>query len=184
TARSAYLRKAAIRPDNPKVKHVPTHSHSDRWIGASGAWGNAWSGVGKIRRGQGIHYLRCGAASCSHRRLCERVGPRGKCCQGGRRYLRDNSSGERSARSSHRRSGRGQRLQSYRHVMAWTQRTFHAATWQRDKQGADLRENPSTGLSVKVQPSHAVALEHLLATRAKAGAPHLKALLNCAIIAE
>src|ERR1700741_4001239 len=87
----AYIRKAAMRPDNREVKHVPAYSHSDRWVGASAAWGGAWIGVGEIRWSQGICNLRCGTASCADRRFCERVGSRGKCGQGGRCFLRDNS---------------------------------------------------------------------------------------------
>ena len=37
------------------------------------------------------------------------------------------------------------------HVIAWAQRTFHASNRQCDKQGADARENPRTGLSLNVQ---------------------------------
>src|SRR6516164_2392532 len=56
----AYIRKAAIRPDNREVKDVPAYSHSDRWVGASGAWGDAWVGAGEIPWSQGIRNLRCG----------------------------------------------------------------------------------------------------------------------------
>jgi len=48
----AYLRKAAIRPDNREVKPVPAYSHSDRWVGVSAAWGGTWFGVGEIRWSQ------------------------------------------------------------------------------------------------------------------------------------
>ena len=76
---------------------------------------------------------------------------RGKCGQGGWCFLRDDSSGERATSSSHHRSSRGQRLRSHCYVIAWAQRTFHASNRQCDKQGADARENPRTGLSVNVQ---------------------------------
>ena len=33
---------------NREVKHVPTYSHSDRWVGASGARGDAGVGTGEI----------------------------------------------------------------------------------------------------------------------------------------
>ena len=62
-----------------------------------------------------------------------------------------NSSGERATPSSHHRSSRGQRLRPHRYVIAWAQRTFHASNRQCDKQGADARENPRTGLSVNVR---------------------------------
>ena len=42
------------------MKHVSAYSHSDRWIGASGAWGDAWVGAGEIPWSQGIRNLRCG----------------------------------------------------------------------------------------------------------------------------
>ena len=64
---------------------------------------------------------------------------------------RDDSSGERATPSSHHRSSREQRLRSHRYVIAWAQRTFQASNRQCDKQGADARENPRTGLSVNVQ---------------------------------
>ena len=66
-------------------------------------------------------------------------------------FLAGRSSGERATPSSHHRSSRGQRLRSHRYVIAWAQRTFHASNRQCDKQGADARENPRTGLSVTVQ---------------------------------
>ena len=86
------------------------------------------------------------------------VGSRGKCGQGGRCFLRDNSSGERATPSSHPRSGRGQKLRSHRYVIAWAQRTFHASNRQCDKQGADASENPRTGLSMNVRTARWVKM--------------------------
>src|SRR6185436_5721043 len=162
----AYIRKAAIRPDKREVKHVSAYSHSDRWIGASGAWGDAWVGAGEIPWSQGIRNFCCGtvfrndrAVPGGSRNICraaqgaghERVGARRKCGQGGWYFLQDDPSGERATPSSHHRSSRGQRLRSHRYVIAWAQRTFHASNRQCDKQGADARENPRTGLSVTAQ---------------------------------
>ena len=79
------------------------------------------------------------------------VGSRGKCGQGSRCFLRDDSGGERATPSSHHRSGRGKRLRSHCYVIARSQRTFHASHRQCDKQGADASENSRTGLSVSVQ---------------------------------
>src|SRR4030095_15310458 len=56
----AYIRKAAKCPDDREVIHVPAYSHSDRWVGASGAWGGAGVGAGEIPGSQGICNLRCG----------------------------------------------------------------------------------------------------------------------------
>ena len=148
--RTKLIRNAAIRHNREK-KLVPAYSHSDRWVGASGAWGGPWVGAGEIRWGQGICNQRCGTDFCSDRRLCKRVGSRNKCGEGGRCFLRDNSGGERATPSSHHRNGRGERLRSHCYVVAWSQRTFRASNRQCDKQGADARENPRIGLSVNVQ---------------------------------
>jgi nucleotide-binding universal stress UspA family protein len=53
--------------------------------------------------------------------------------------------------SSHHRSCRGQRLRSHCDVVARAQRTCRSSNRQCDKQGADARENPRTGLSVNVR---------------------------------
>jgi enoyl-[acyl-carrier-protein] reductase (NADH) len=72
--------------------------------------------------------------------------------QGGWCFLRDHTSGEQPPPSSHHRVSRGQRLRSHCHVITWAQRTFHVSNRQCDKQSADARENPRTGLSVNVRP--------------------------------
>src|SRR5580692_2739979 len=51
-----------------EVKHVSAYSHSDRWVGASGAWGGAWDGAGEIPWSQGICNLRCGTAFRNEKR--------------------------------------------------------------------------------------------------------------------
>ena len=73
-------------------------------------------------------------------------------------YFLQTSSGERATPSSHHRSSRGQRLRPHRYVIARAQRTFHASNRQCDKQGADARENPRTGLSVNVQTAQWVKI--------------------------
>src|SRR5262249_24301034 len=133
-----------------EAKHVSPYSHSDRWVGAGRAWGGSWVRVGEIRWSQGIYHLRCGTASCSHGRFCERVGSRKNCGYGGWRFLRNNPGGKRATPPSHHHSRRGQGLRSHCHVMAWAQWTFHASHRQCDKQGAGLCENPCAGLSVSL----------------------------------
>src|SRR5215470_9879615 len=48
TRGAAYNRKGSDTSRQPEVKHVPAYSHSDRWVGASRAWGGAWVGAGEI----------------------------------------------------------------------------------------------------------------------------------------
>ena len=187
TSAQAYIRKAAfvVRSNNREVELVPTYSHSNRWVGASGACGDEWIGAGEILGSQGIRNRRRGTVQLAQRfridsaadnsgncQTCrvdqearhERVESRGECGQAGRCVLRHDSGGERATLSSHHRSGQEQGLRSHRHGIARAQRTIRGSDRQCDKQGADAHENPGTGLSLSAQAARWAALTDIAST--------------------
>jgi hypothetical protein len=42
------------RHEQSGAEHVPAYSHSNRWIGVSGAWGDEWVGAGESPGGQSV----------------------------------------------------------------------------------------------------------------------------------
>ena len=49
------------------MEHVPAYSHSNRWVGASGACGDEWIVTGEIRGSQGIRDYRRGTVRLAQR---------------------------------------------------------------------------------------------------------------------